>query len=123
MYKNSYKESVNVGNRVLETETVYRHFKGDDYFVHAVSRPIPLTQRLVDCLPKKVTHTETQREIEIVISRGHIYHYSCDCEDTLVIYSKTGGKLWARPIEQFMSKLDKKKHPNVDREFRFTPVR
>lgn len=41
-----------------------------------------------------------------------------------VIYRALYGdnKLWIRPLDEFLSKVDKEKYPNVESEYRFTLV-
>ena len=48
------------------------------------------------------THTETNEE--------------------LVIY-RHKDKTWARPIDMFLSKVDKKKYPDVKQEYRFEEIK
>ena len=73
--------------RELKIHRVYKHFKGDLYFVEGIA-----------------THSETQEQ--------------------LVIYRQISdkNKLWARPLEMFISKVDKNKYPNVKQEYRFEPI-
>ena len=47
-----------------------------------------------------------------------------ETQEQLVIYRQTSdkNKLWARPLEMFISKVDKNKYPNVKQEYRFEPI-
>ena len=42
--------------------------------------------------------------------------------EELVIYEHDG-EVWARPLEMFMSKVDKEKYPDVEQEYRFELIK
>lgn len=47
-------------------------------------------------------------------------HYSENHALRLVVYqSQETGKIWVRPFDMFMSKVDKMKYPNIQQEYRF----
>ncbi len=73
--------------RELVEHAVYRHFKGNLYYVEGVA-----------------IHSETK--------------------ESLVVYRALYGerKLYVRPLEMFLSPVDKVKYPNVKQEYRFELV-
>ena len=48
--------------------------------------------------------------------------YNTETEEKYVIY-KHRGKTWARPINMFLSEVDKEKYPDVKQKYRFEEVR
>lgn len=56
--------------------------------------------------------------------KGNIVTIECvaqnteDLSESFVIYTHEG-KTWARPMRMFMSKVDRKKYPDADQEYRF----
>lgn len=47
-----------------------------------------------------------------------------ETEESYVVYHREGhdGELWIRPLEMFLSPVDKVKYPDVQQEFRFENV-
>ena len=74
--------------RELVVHGVYRHFKGNLYYVEDVA-----------------SHSETG--------------------EPLVIYRALYGerKLYARPLELFLSPVEKEKYPSVEQEYRFELIK
>jgi hypothetical protein len=58
--------------------------------------------------------------------KGHIYEViaialDSDTLEEKVVYKEIGklDKIWVRGIEEFTSKVDKEKYPDIDQEYRF----
>ena len=47
--------------------------------------------------------------------------YNTETEEKMVIYRSLygEGKVWARPYDMFLERVDKEKYPNVTQEYRF----
>ena len=60
--------------------------------------------------------------------KGNIYEVielAKDSEDlkNIVVYKNIEtGDVWIRPYDEFISKVDKNKYPNVEEEYRFTKI-
>ncbi len=74
--------------RELKINAVYRHFKGNLYYVEGLAR-----------------HSES--------------------DERLVVYRALYGErqLYVRPIDSFLSKVDREKYPLVSQEYRFEEVK
>ena len=73
--------------RKIKEKSIYRHFKGNLYFVENVA-----------------LHTETGEKVVIYRS---LYE---DC------------KLFARPIDMFLSEVDHDKYPDIKQKYRFEEI-
>ena len=83
----------------IELKRVYRHFKGDYYLVEDIARHSETGDfYLLEDIAK---HSETGEEY--------------------AVYRKLygDGSLWIRPLDMFLSKVDKTKYPDCSQEYRF----
>ena len=61
----------------------------------------------------------------VLESKGNLYEiiaiakHTETMEDMVVYMEVDGEKSYARPLEMFISKVDKEKYPNVTQEYRF----
>lgn len=84
-----------------------RHFKKDvDY---NFDRPIPQKG-------EKYRHFKLGKIVTIIGISRHT-----ETEEISVAYEYEG-HIWNRPLEMFMSEVDKKKYPNVEQKYRFELV-
>lgn len=83
-------------NREIQINGVYRHFKGNFYRVLGVAK-----------------HTETN---EMLV----LYNLCKMCLNGFL--DDPSGNVYARPIEMFMSKVDREKYPESVQEYRFALV-
>ena len=84
-----------------------RHFKKDvDY---NFDRPIPQKG-------EKYKHFKLGKIVTIIGISRHT-----ETEELAVVYEYEG-TFWSRPLEMFMSEVDKEKYPNVEQKYRFERV-
>lgn len=79
-------------NRQVQINGIYRHFKGNVYRVLGLAK-----------------HTETNETLVI---------YRC-CDINLLNGVEKYGNTYARPIEMFLSEVDREKYPDVKQQYRF----
>lgn len=50
--------------------------------------------------------------------------YDSESKEKMVVYRRLygDGSLWVRPLDMFLSKVDKNKYPNVEQEYRFQHI-
>lgn len=84
-----------------------RHFKKDvDY---NFDRPIPQKG-------EKYKHFKLGKIVTIIGISRHT-----ETEEISVVYEYEG-HIWNRPLEMFMSEVDKKKYPNAEQKYRFEKI-
>ncbi|HIE4740841.1 TPA: DUF1653 domain-containing protein [Clostridioides difficile] len=125
--------------RKLKYPAIYKHFKGGFYIVMGVSKAVTADEldkifKNMGCINRLDVleyrfgsrHTETKENVIIYRdNKGNLYHYKdVDNNTNLVIYKTLydGSGAYARPIEMFLSKVDKEKYPNAVQEYRFEEV-
>lgn len=85
-----------------------RHFKADTP-VGEYGRPLPQTG-------EKYRHFKIGKVVTIVDISRHT-----ETEEVDVVYDHEG-KLWCRPLDMFMSEVDKVKYPDATQKYRFEKV-
>ena len=83
-----------------------RHFKGFCDSAYNFGRPIPQKG-------EKYKHFKIGKIVTIIGISRHT-----ETEEISVVYEYEG-HIWNRPIEMFMSEVDKEKYPNAEQKYRF----
>lgn len=121
--------------REVKYPAIYKHFKNKYYATMGVSKPINSNEAISLCQeigidPLSITfmsakYTENNIDIRLLKLNGQWHHLEEVCRDILVIYKSLydGSGAYARPIEMFLSKVDKEKYPNVKQEYRFEEIK
>lgn len=87
-----------------------RHFKGFCDSAYNFDRPIPQTA-------EKYRHFKQGKIVNIIGICRHT-----ETAEISVVYG-CEGQVWNRPLEMFMSEVDKKKYPDVKQRYRFEVIK
>lgn len=96
---------INVNHSLIEGKIV-RHFKYETLTEKQKQDNLYLYQLLAI----NVMHTETKEKLAVYKALYDGKKYGMNVEK---------GQLFARPMDMFLSKVDKEKYPNIKQEYRF----
>lgn len=117
--------------REVKYPAVYRHFKGKYYATMGVSKPIDVktlqtmfnnNSEIINYVDLSVQHTEKNENIALLkIHDFYWCHLNEQSKENLVIYKSLYDNhiAYARPIDMFLSEVDRKKYPNIEQKYRF----
>ena len=107
--------------RKLQYPAIYKHFKGMYYAAMGISEPIENIEGMTEAL--EIKHTELGTRFMIYKKDDKFYHDVKESTDTLAIYrSLYDAGSYGRPLETFLSKVDKEKYKFANQEYRLELV-
>ena len=121
------------GQRKVKIHAVYKHFKHKEdgiinnylyctmFLAYPIKKEDELNTEIMRKAPKiTVKHTETNEEITLFYYDNQ-WNYINNDNETLVIYKSLydGSFPYARPMDMFLSEVDKTKYPHVKQRYRF----
>lgn len=114
--------------REIHLPHTYKHFKGAKYITLFTATYIGREEHNEQLFEgsMEAIHTEYGDNVSIVEKNGEYKYTYFDDQGELVIYicvtGQNVGRIYARPIQMFASKVDTKKYPDVKQIFRFEKV-
>ncbi|MBD7914026.1 DUF1653 domain-containing protein [Clostridium sp. Sa3CUN1] len=109
--------------RDIKYPAIYKHFKDKYYAVMSISKANGDENIDKEAKILQGYHTELNRNIDIY-KLGDLYYHDENLEDTLVLYKALYDDkgIYARPIDMFLSEVDKEKYPDIEQKYRFELV-
>ena len=132
-----YYKGKKEGKRELICPAIYKHFKHDDngslnnymYVTigivgSAISTEIQdYKEAFMIDNTFYATHTETGHDVLIYMVNNELFTVS-GCDDVYVLYkSLYDNRVYIRPLDMFLSKVDRVKYPKAKQGYRFELVR
>lgn len=118
------REIRNAENKLIYP-AVYKHFKGNYYAVMGVAEEKETDIEDLEKGYMKATHTENGERLTIEKTKDGEYiivHYKNECNGQKFVLYKSlydDSGIYARPIDMFLSEVDKAKYPDVNQKYRF----
>ena len=107
--------------RKLQYPAIYKHFKGMYYATMGISEPVENVEGMTEVL--EIKHTELGTRFMIYKKDDKFYHNEKESTDALAIYrSLYDAGSYGRPLEMFLSKVDKEKYRFANQEYRLELV-
>ena len=119
--------------RELIPYSIYKHFKGKYYAI--IDKSNPISKQELNYLKSnsmvenrdyflEVQHTESKEYTYVYYIDGIWYHEKSFEDKELTLYKSLydNKTTYARPLDMFLSPVDKYKYPNVGQRYRFEQV-